>query len=120
MRRSTSLSLLERSLKSVFCEFGKEASGNLPILLVTFDSVFLLFAWRMAPQMRCFQQSNCKEITSLFPKASCARRRTTQYENEVNWKGEDGQREDERKVKGRELVSKDVPSCLPEPPDLPL
>jgi hypothetical protein len=34
------------------CKFGKEVSGNLPILLVTFGSLSLLFAWRMAPQVK--------------------------------------------------------------------
>src|SRR6266568_4394208 len=53
------------------CKFGKQASGNLPIMLVTLGSLSRPFAYRMAPRLkqeRCFQQSNCKEITSLFPK----------------------------------------------------
>ncbi len=45
---------------------------------------------------------------------SCA----TQDENGLNWKGEDGQREDASKFKARELVPKDVPRCLAEPPDI--
>jgi hypothetical protein len=44
----------------------------------------------------------------------------TQYENELNWKREDGQREDECKCKARELVFQDVPRCLAEPPDIAL
>src|SRR2546423_8257955 len=53
------------------CKFGKQASGNLPIMLVTLGSLSRPFAYRMAPRLkqeRCFQQSNCKEITSLFRK----------------------------------------------------
>jgi hypothetical protein len=59
-------------------------------------------------------------MTRLFHKDIMRRRRATQDENGVDWKGEDRQREDECKFKVRELVSKDVPRCLTEPPDIAL
>jgi hypothetical protein len=33
-------------------KFGKEVSGNLPGMLVTYCSLSFLFAWRMAPQVK--------------------------------------------------------------------
>jgi hypothetical protein len=53
-------------------------------------------------------------ISKDIMQQSCA----TQDENELHWKGEDGQREDECKFKANELVSKDVPRCLAEPPNI--
>ncbi len=34
------------------CKFGKQASGNLPIMLVTLGSLSRPFAYRMAPQAK--------------------------------------------------------------------
>ncbi len=65
-------------------------------------------------------QDNGQEIHSFFPKDIMRRRRATQDENELHWKGEDGQREDECKFNVSELAPKDVPRCLAEPPDIAL
>ena len=63
-RRQSGVSLYHEAI--TMCKFGKYLSGNLPRMLVTFGSLSLLFAWRIAPQVKegeMLHHKNCKEIT---------------------------------------------------------